>query len=403
MFNFKTMKKIVTIFLGFISLFFFFNFASAQIDLNDEKIDIDLFYSKTCPHCEDERDFLRELSLQDPNISIDQIEITQKGAVELLNSYFEEYNVPEEQRMGVPITFIEDFYFVGFSEELGKNLEAVLSSSEGEINLPDGEISSLEQVKNTINIPFINNLISEDTSPFLLAVIFGGLDGFNACAMAALAFLIAVLIGTGSRKKLILIGLVFIFISGLIYYLFMTAWLNIILVLPNLEFITILIGLVTIVFGVFVLKDYFNNVICKLCEVSSEKQSWFSKKQQQLMLKMKSVIDSDMPLILMLGGVAIVAAGINLIELVCSFGLPVAFTKILTAHSLSGFDYYLYLMVYVFFYMLDDLIIFLIAVFTLNLVDSSGKYIKIAKLLSGILLLALGIIMIFFPDVLGMV
>ena len=96
-----------------------------------------------------------------------------------------------------------------------------------------------------------------------------------------------------------------------------------------------------------------------------------------------------------------IAAGINSIELICSFGLPVAFTKILTSYNLSSVSYYFYLLIYDIFYMLDDFIIFLIAVFTFNLAQESERYIRVAKFISGILLIILGIIIIFFPDVLG--
>lgn len=392
----------------FLALFVSVSFAHADIDLNDDKIDIDLFYSRTCPHCAQETDFLKELSLEDSNLDIERYEISEDGVYEKLISYFDEYNVPEEYRVGVPVTFIEGSCFVGFQggdsirqfiDDLKNNQETNSCPMDQNVN----SVSTFEDLSRQIDLPVIGTIKLTANSPFLLSVIFGLLDGFNACAMAALAFLLAVLIGIGSRKKLVLVGSVFILVSGLVYFFFIASWLNIFLLLPHLDILTIIVGIVVLVFGAYVLKDYFDGVICKLCEINPQKENWFSKTQKKLMLKMQSILNSKMPLISILIGVSVVAAGINLIELVCSFGLPVAFTKILTSLDLSQASYYFYLLIYVFFYMLDDLIIFLIAAFTFNLTQESEKYLKIVKLISGLLLVFLGIIMIFFPDLLGIV
>ena len=108
-----------------------------------------------------------------------------------------------------------------------------------------------------------------------------------------------------------------------------------------------------------------------------------------------------MPLWLVLVTVATVAAGINLIEIFCSFGFPVAYTKILTGFSLSSVSYYFYLLVYIGFYMLDDFLIFLAAVITLRVTKVSEKYLKAVKLISGLALLLLGLAILFRPEFLA--
>jgi len=219
--------------------------------------------------------------------------------------------------------------------------------------------------------------------------------------MAALAFLLAVLIGVGDKRKLILLGGIFILVSGLVYYFFIAAWLNIFLLLPHLQVITYGVGILILILGIYILKEYFNGIICKLCDIDPRHDNWFSRNQKKLLLKMQEVINSDRSIFLIIGGIIFVAVGINTIELICSFGLPVAFTKILTSYNLSSASYYFYLLIYDIFYMLDDFVIFLIAVFTFNLAQESEKYIKISKFISGVLLIILGIIIIFFPNVLG--
>ncbi|MDD4358222.1 MAG: hypothetical protein PHY30_00210 [Candidatus Pacebacteria bacterium] len=399
------MKKIfLTLFLG---LFSFCNFTNAQINLNDDKVDIDFFYSKTCPHCSDANEFLKDISLENSNIQIEKFEISKKESVSLLNSYYDTYSVDESHRGGVPVIFIENYYFIGFQKGVS---EDKISAAINNFNLSNGlknndsyvvgEVSSMNELKQ-IELPLIGKIDLSSASPLIFSILFGFLDGFNACAMAALAFLLAILIGLGDRRKLILIGGVFILVSGIIYYLFIGAWFNIFLILPHIDLITYAIGALMIILGVYVLKEYFDGVICKLCEIDPNKKSWFSENQQKLLLKIREIVSSEKNIFLILGGVIFVAAGVNSIELICSFGLPVAFTKILTSYNISLSAYYFYLLIYDIFYMLDDFIIFLIAVFTFNLANESERYVKLAKFISGVILILLGIIIIFFPEVLG--
>jgi len=100
------MKKILlTLALG---LFSFCNFANAEINLNDDKIDIDFFYSKTCPHCSDANEFLKQISLKDSDIKIEKFEISEQRSINLLDSYYDKYEIDESYKGGVPIIFIEN-------------------------------------------------------------------------------------------------------------------------------------------------------------------------------------------------------------------------------------------------------------------------------------------------------
>jgi hypothetical protein len=232
-------------------------------------------------------------------------------------------------------------------------------------------------------------------------VVFGTLDGFNACAMIALGFLLSVLIASsGTRKRIILIGGTFIFVSGLVYFLFIATWLNLFLITFNIKLITNLVAIIIILSAIFILRDYFTDVICKLCETDPAKQNIFTKIQQKLFAKMQQFSSTDVPLPIALLGIAVVAAGVNMIELACSFGLPLVFTKILTSWNLSKASYYFYLLVYILFYMIDDFVIFLIAVYTLKITQTSQKYLKLVTLISGIVLLILGLIMLINPEIL---
>ena len=373
-------------FLIFIGLFAFVSFANAE---NELKID---FFMQRHVLIVGSKQILDNLALENKNVRISRYDVSELESVELLEEHYLNYNVDELDRV-MSYYVCGEKYFIGFKKNsTDVSIRAFINGS---------SLEEVEELKKEIVLPIVGEISIENKSPLFFSAVFGILDGFNACAMAALAFLLSVLIGIGDRRELILLGGTFILVSGIVYFLFMAAWLNIFLVLPHLDIITYAVGILMIIMGVCVLKEFFDGVVCKLCEVDAKKSNWFSYNQKKLMEKARNVLSSQKSMFLTIGAVIFIAAGINTIELVCSFGLPVAFTKILTSYDLTPAMHYFYLIVYDIFYMLDDFIVFLIAVFTFNLVQESDKFIRGSKLISGILLLFLGIVMIFFPGVLG--
>jgi len=305
---------------------------------------------------------------------------------------------------------VADKYFLGFNQNTGDSIENYVEGLVAQCqevehqNCDYNEASDNPQKIETerrFKIPLIGNIDVSGFSPLILSIVVGALDGFNACAMVALGFLLTVLVTTGIRKKVLLIGGVFILVSGVVYFLFISAWLNLFMFIGYQKYFQIIVAIIIIIFSIVVLKDYFMGVVCKVCNVDPNKQSFFSKLQRKLFVKMTNLSQKEMSLGMTLIGVVIVAAGVNLVELACSFGFPLAYTKILTTYNLPTFQYYFYLLVYVIFYMIDDFLIFLVAVITLKVTKASDKYLKIIKLISGIVLLIMGLLMLFKPELLS--
>ena len=401
--NFISWGVVVSVCFCFLLVNFNFVFSADK----DEKIEINFFYSEACPHCVKEKALLNDLEDEHSQLGINRYKVSDRAGIELLEKLYQDYQVSKEKHGYVPITFIADRYFLGFNAEISNNIEnyvlEIIENNKEEKKNGMGIVSenvTEATLKKNITLPLIGQIDVARLSPLVLSILLGILDGFNACAIAALGFLLAVLVGTGVRKKVFLVGGVFILVSGVVYFLFISAWLNLFMVLAHIKFITILVGVVIVLFAVFVLKDYFTGVVCRFCQVNPGKESVLAKFQKWLMIKMKDFSTFRMSLPLALLGIVLVAAGINMVELVCSFGFPLIFTKYLTSLNLATSQYYFYLFVYVLFYMIDDFIIFVVAVLTLRITNVSEKYLKIIKLISGILLLILGLIIIFKPDLL---
>lgn len=370
------------------------------------QVDLYFFYSPTCPHCADEARFLDRIENKYSELEIHRYDITRNNNIDLLKNFYDKYQVPQEEWGSTPATFIEPRgdlgkYVVGYAEPLDQPLINYIEQLISGQNNSQNEINDDSNVDG-ISIPFFGVVDFQGFSPLALSAIFGGLDGFNACAMVALAFLLAVLIPTGMRGRVFLIGGVFILVSGVVYYLFIAAWLNLFLFLGYLKIVTVIISVIIIFFALFLLKDYATGVVCKLCDVGLDETGFLASIQRKLFSKMNYLASSDLPLLVTLAGVALVAAGVNLVELFCSFGLPLAYTKLLSTYELSKLSYHGYLLVYILFYMLDDLLIFLAAVITLRITKIGDKYLGLVKVISGVVLLVLGLVMLFRPEILSL-
>lgn len=376
-----------------------------------DPVEINFFFSKTCSVCAAEKVFLAEIEQRSPEIIINRHDVADEATTNIIKDFYQNYEVPSEVWGLVPATFIGDRAYLGFDDKTQRAMEdqiAAISSGEisgflGGSNQNDAQIvdqsSSLENKK--IKLPFLDEFSVISLSPLFLSIVVGLLDGFNVCALVALGILLAILVSTGDRKRVIIVGGVFVLVSGLIYYIFIAAWLNIFLFFGYIKIITYIVSGLILLFALIILKEYFNEIICKLCHIEGDgKDDMLTRIQKYLFAKTSKAVSVEMPLIWTIITVAVISAGINTIELVCSLGFPLAYTKILAARDLATYQYYLYLLVYVFFYILIELVIFLMAVGTMRMKKIPHVHLKIIKLISGLMLLALGLIMLFKPELL---
>lgn len=344
--------------------------------------EINLFYSKYCPHCTKEKEFLKTLKEKYPTIVINEYEIAENSDNQkLLGDFYKKYNVPNNEQGWVPITFTPTKYFVGFNDQVAREIESCLQQCLGQNVV----------VQQKIKVPLFGEVDISKLSLPVLTILLGTLDGFNPCAMWVLVVLISLLLSLKSRKKIALVGGTFIFAEGFLYFLIMAAWLNVFLALSYVSLIRILIGLFGISFGIWRIRDFINwkPGVCKVVKNT--------KSQQKLMDKIKNILKPSAVPVTMLGVMGL-AFGVNLIEFLCSAGFPTMYTRILSLQGFSAIHYYLYLVFYNIFYMLDDFIVFGVAFFTMSRFDFSDKYNKWSTLIAGLLILVLGILLIFKPE-----
>lgn len=370
----------------------------------DNNLNVYLFWGEGCPHCAKEKTFLNKILPNYPTVKLNTYEV-----------YYNQTNVGYMQDVakaldidasGVPFMVIGDLGIIGYGEgttdkEIESHIKYCLANScsdsvnsivnnNKEIEKKETPIKSKSD-KKIINLPFVGEIDALNFSLPLLTVIVGALDGFNPCAMWTLLFLISLLLGINNRRRMWVLGLAFIAASASVYFLFMAAWLNLILFLGFVIWVRYAIGSLAIFGGGHNLISFIKNRNKTGCEVTG------SEKRQEVFAKMKAIAQQN-SLWLALGGIVLLAFAVNLVELICSAGLPAVFTQVLTLSGLPIWQYYSYILLYIFFFMLDDMIVFAIAMFTLKATGISTKYGKISKLIGGIIMVIIGILLIFKPE-----
>jgi hypothetical protein len=244
-----------------------------------------------------------------------------------------------------------------------------------------------------LTLPLMGALDAQSLSLPVFTLVVAGLDAFNPCAFFVLMFLLSLMVHAGSRRRMALIGGVFVITSGLLYFVFMAAWLNIFLVVGELALITTIAGLVAIVIALINIKDFFwfkQGVSLSIPE--SAKPSLYGRTRNLLKA-------SSLPA--MLAGTIVLALAANSYELLCTSGFPMVYTRTLTLNDLPPATFYAYLALYNLVYVTPLLVI--VAVFTARfgarkLSEEEGR---VLKLLSGLMMLLLGLVLVIAPTLLN--
>ncbi len=361
-----------------------------------KELTVNLFYGKECPHCEDEQKFLDTLKKQyGDNIEIKKFEVWHDSDNNDLLTKVRKSLKNEDT--GVPYTVIGTYGFTGYSADTADKIRNLVKDNIKE-PIPDiiddvkvgKEISEIKKIDNNdVTVPILGKVDAKTVSLPLLAVVIGLADGFNPCAMWVLLFLISMLLGMKNRKRMWMLGITFILTSAVMYTLFMVAWLHIAASAMQQVILRTLIALVAIIAGAYNLNKYFKEP--DGCMVTNKKQ------RKQIFEKIKK-FTKEKSLILALVGVITLAITVNLVELACSAGLPLLFTSVLAINDLNTFEYGLYIFIYIFFFLIDDIIVFLIAMKTTEVTGLSTKYGKYSSLIGGVLMLLIGALLILKPE-----
>ncbi len=346
---------------------------------NDEKVNIYLFYSKICPHCQKEEKYFETLKekYQD-KINIYTYEVTEnKTNNEIMKSLKKEL---KENSQGVPFTIIGSKTFLGYDESLNERIENTIESYLDENTKTD----------NTYTIPILGKIEAKNASIILIAIILGFIDGFNPCAMWILLLLINMCISIKDKKKMLIVCLTFIITSGIIYFLSMLG-IGFILDLTTISYIRNIIAILAIILGIYNLYTYLKTRKQTGCHVVKK------EKRKTIITKINNILNNKNTL-LMFGGTIILATSVSLVEMACSLGFPTIFLELLSINNIHSFLKVTYLLIYILFYLIDDIVVLFLSIKAFEAKGISTKYNKYVHLIGGIIMVIMGILLIFKPE-----
>lgn len=368
----------------------------------NETVNVYVFHRYDCIHCQHALEYFNQLVKTDSRVKLYEYEILKDNNAHNRNLFNKVCEKLDIKITSVPLIIIGNDYFVGFSDSKKETLNKTISFYKNN-DYQDVTGQTLEVV-NEDNKPIIKsneknysvdtifgNINLANLSLPIITIIMGLVDGFNPCAMWILLFLITMLFNMKDKKKMWILGLTFIGTSGFIYFLFMMAWINVNDFINSVHTLQIIVGIFATIFGAINIYHYFKERKEDGCVVIKKEKRHF------IFSKIKKIVESKY-FILAILGIITLSVIVNLIELLCSLGLPLMYTEILSINNLSQSTYLRYIILYVFFFILDDLIVFIISMITLKSTAISTKYNKYSHLFGGIIMLLIGILIIFKPE-----
>lgn len=389
--------------------------ARAQQAYNPEQTVIEVFERDDCSHCRDFFAFVDDLAKERDDFTVRSYDLyTPEG-----RAFFDEATDALQLVKGTPIIYLKGSIIQGFdsAETTGNAIvelldaprdkpeptlrEMVDAAKKGEQSrsvLPsgsicdDGTLCTVETPATRVAIPFTNKTVDPSSYSLpALAAILGTVDGFNPCAMWVLFMFLAALAAIGNRKKMLQVIGLFLIAEAVMYYLILSAWLYAWDFIGLDHIVTPLVGLLALGAGAYFLYEFYKNE--QACRVASTEQ------RKEISEKIKRFAHKPLTWLAALGIIGI-AFSVNIFEFACSIGIPQTFTKILDLANLSWLAKQAYNAIYILGYMVDDFIVFGIALYSFEKIGITQKYSRISHVVGGLLMALLGLILLFAPSAL---
>ena len=363
-----------------------------------EAVEIEVFVREGCPHCADAKVFLEKLRQEKPGLVVTLRDVMREP--DSLRRLEELMSRTAGGAVSVPAFVIRGELLVGFVDEAttGERIRAMVAGpapaapGDADGKCPIGEElpcadASKTPDAGTVTIPWIDMRISiDDLGLPLFTIVIGLLDGFNPCSMWVLVLMISMLAAVGDRRRMLAVAGTFVAVQGIAYYAFMAAWLNLFLLIGLSRASEVVLGAIALVAGAINVKDFLAFGRGVTLSIPKSAKPGIYQRMRALM--------NEKSLAAAIAGTIVLGVLVQLVELVCTSGLPALYTRILTLRQLDPWTYYGYLLLYNVMYMVDDVMILAIGVVTLSQHRLQEKEGRLLKLVSGLVMLGLGIYLI---------
>lgn len=380
-----------------------------------EKVKIEVLERADCVHCQAEKAFLHDTIAKRDDIEVRFLDISEGKNLEL----FQQIADKAELSQSTPITIvgmsiIQGFDVAdttgatilslvqknagakeqGFEAYLRADKATIAKAEQGAAACDDSSLCVVDKPALLVKVPFMGAVDAAKYSLIALSSVLGFLDGFNPCAMWVLITFLIVLMQIGSKRKMWAIAGLFILAEAIMYYLILNVWFKTWNFIGLDRIVTPVIGGLAIAGGLFFLYEWYKSLGTEMaCQIID------AENRSKIVRKIKSFSEAPLTLISAFGIIGL-AFSVNIIEFACSIGYPQAFTKIIQINDLGFWQTQWYMAVYIFFYMIDDLLVFALALWGFDKMHLTQGFSKWSALIGGICMLLLGYLLIFAPQIL---
>jgi cytochrome c biogenesis protein CcdA/glutaredoxin len=355
----------------------------------DDGVEILLFWGDGCPYCHDAKDFLEDLSSREPRIRLLDYEV-----------WFDEANralmQAEAAARGVsadavPLIVLEELAWVGYTPRIGAEVEAAARGRLDPVgpvrpDPPDAGASTAA----IIDVPVVGPVDLGGRSLVVATVLIGFVDGVNPCSLWVLTVLLALVLHTGSRRRVAAVGLTFLAVTSLLYALFIIGVYSVLAYISVVEWIRLAVAAIAITFGLVNVKDYLWFKVGPSLTIPDERKPGIYR-------QVRSVARVDRTLPAVLAGTVLLAVGVSLVEIPCTAGFPVIWSDMVSASGAPGTTVAALLAVYLLVYLLDELIVFGAAVYTMRATKLQENHGRTLKLVGGMVMIAIGVAIVVAP------
>lgn len=357
--------------------------------VQDSSATLILFHGEGCPHCAAERTWLEQLALEYPTMQVEQYEVWNDEANRaLLARYAQDLGF---EPSGVPVTIVGDQVWIGFSEPIAAQIEAAVGAAVGAV--PDAGPPADDTAEQGVTLPLVGTVSLAGSSLVVSTMLIGFADGINPCSLWVLAVLLAIVLHSGSRGRVLLVGSTFLLVTAGMYGLYIVGMYSALDYASELTWIRVAVAAVAMVLGVLQLKDGLAPGVGPSLSISPTQRP-------RLYRTMRGVSRADRGLLATLAGTAALAVGVSLLETPCTAGLPLLWTSMLADQGVSTATAVTLFGLYMAVFLLDELVLFAVAVVTMRAAHLQQKQGQALKIVSGSLLVTLSMVMIVAPEAL---
>jgi len=359
------------------------------------KVPLYFFWSARCPHCLEARPFIESLPARYPWVEVHALELSASRENQARYQAMAA-RLGEEARAVPALLFCREMH-VGWISDAVSGAALVQRLALCRQSLARGEDIAPEMAENQAPapaiVPVLGGLDVSQWSLPLLTVAIAAMDAFNPCAFFVLLFLLSLLVHQQDRRRMLLIGGVFVLISGLMYFAFMAAWLGLFRVMGSLPWVTGAAGGLALAMGLINIKDWFAFKQGISLSITESRKADIFRRGREILAA------GSLPAMLL--AAALLATAANFYELLCTAGFPMVYTRILTLRETGTLIHLMYLGLYNIIYVLPLLAIVLVFVRTMGARKLTEREGRLLKLLSGLMMTGLGVLLVLAPEMLG--